>query len=206
MVTAPGGKLVAQMLEPMRVTERLEPVAITNPKPGVYLVDFGQNLYGMMRLKVRGPAGTRVQFRTSFTKNSDGTIKMEDNRSARSTDTYILRGRGEEVWAPRFRGQGTHYAEVTGFPGVPKRGNFELLVVHTDLERAGEFACSNELLNRIYANVLRSTRMQERSVPLDPDRDERQAVAWASGQDLGERSPPVQRGRLLFELPGRDPH
>ena len=175
MVAAPGGKLVAQMLEPMRVTERLEPVAITNPKPGVYLVDFGQNLYGMLRLKVRGPAGTRVQLRTSFTKNPDGTIKMEDNRSARSTDTYILRGRGEEVWAPRFRGQGTHYAEVTGFPGVPKRGNFELLVVHTDLERAGEFACSNELLNRIYANVLRSTRMQERSVPLDPDRDERQA-------------------------------
>jgi len=175
MVSSPGGKLVAQMLEPMRVTERIEPVAITNPKPGVCLVDFGQNLYGMVRLKVHGPAGTRVQLRTSFTKNSDGTIKMEDNRSARSTDTYILRGRGEEDWSPRFRGQGTHYAEVTGFPGVPSRENFELLVVHTDMERAGEFACSNELLNRIYANVLRSTRMQERSVPLDPDRDERQA-------------------------------
>ena len=174
LVKAPEGRLLAQMFEPMRVTEVLKPVAITNPKPGVYLADFGQNLYGAVRLKVRGPAGTRVQLRTSFTRKPDGTIKMEDNRSARSTDLYILHGDGEEVWAPRFRGQGTHYAEVTGWPGVPTADNFELLVIHTDMEKAGEFACSNDLLNRIHANVVRSARMQERSVPLDPDRDERQ--------------------------------
>ena len=174
LVKPPEGRLVAQMFEPMRVTEVLKPVAITNPKPGVYLADFGQNLYGAVRLKVRGPAGTRVQLRTSFTRKPDGMIKMEDNRSARSTDLYVLRGDGQEVWAPRFRGQGTHYAEVTGWPGVPVADNFELLVIHTDLEQAGDFTCSNDLLNRIYANVVRSARMQERSVPLDPDRDERQ--------------------------------
>ncbi len=175
LVKPPGGQLLAQMLEPMRVTEVLKPVALTNPKPGVYLVDFGQNLYGAVRLKVHGPAGTRVRLRTSFTRKPDGAIKMEDNRSARSTDIYVLRGGGEEVWSPRFRGQGTHYAEVTGWPGVPVADDFELLVIHTDMEKAGDFACSNDLLNRIYANVVRSARMQERSVPLDPDRDERQA-------------------------------
>jgi alpha-L-rhamnosidase len=174
LVKPPEGRLVAQMLEPMRVTEVLKPVAITNPKPGVYLVDFGQNLYGAVRLKVRGPAGTRVQLRTSFTRKPDGTIKMEDNRSARSTDLYTLHGGGDEVWAPRLRGQGTHYAEVTGWPGVPTMDNFELLVIHTDMEKAGDFTCSNDLLNRVYANVVRSARMQERSAPLDPDRDERQ--------------------------------
>ena len=57
-------------------------MAVTSPKAGTYLVDFGQNLYGVVRLKVRGPAGTRVQVRTSFSKKPDGTIKMEDNRSA----------------------------------------------------------------------------------------------------------------------------
>ncbi len=171
----PGCALVAQMIEPMRVTETLRPVAITRPKPGTYLVDFGQNLYGVVRLKVHGPAGTRVQVRTSFSKKPDGTIKMEDNRSALSTDVYVCRGKGEEVWAPRFRGQGTHYAEVTGWPGVPIAEDFQLLVVHTDMEKVGEFTCSNGLLNRIYANVVRGMRMQERGIPLDPDRDERQA-------------------------------
>jgi alpha-L-rhamnosidase len=174
LVKPPEGRLVAQMFEPMRVTEVLKPVAITNPKPGVYLADFGQNLYGEVQIKVHGPAGTRVQLRTSFTRKPDGTIKMEDNRSARSTDLYILRGRGKEVWAPRFRGQGTHYAEITGWPGVPTADDFELLVIHTDLAKAGDFTCSNALLNRIYTNIVRSARMQERSVPLDPDRDERQ--------------------------------
>ncbi len=175
VVQPPGGRLDAQILEPMRVTQVLKPLAITNPKPGMYLVDFGQNLYGMVRLKVSGPACTRVQLRPSFTKKPDGTIKMEDNRSALSTDVYVLKGQGKEVWAPRFRGQGTHYVEVTGWPGIPTLDNFEFLVVHTDMEKAGDFTCSNELINRIYANVERSTRMQNRGMPLDPDRDERQA-------------------------------
>jgi len=175
LVEAPGGRLIAQMLEPMRVTEVIPTVEIAEPQPGMFLVDFGQNLYGVVRMTVRGPAGTRVQIRTSFTKREDGTIKMEDNRSAWSTDVYTLRGNGEEIWSPRFRGQGTRYAEVTGYPGTPTAKDFELLVVHTDLEPASEFDCSNELLNQIHANILRSTRMQERSVPLDPDRDERQA-------------------------------
>ena len=55
LVAAPGGELIAQMLEPMRVIETLKPVAILNPQPGIYVADFGQNLYGMVRIKVKGP-------------------------------------------------------------------------------------------------------------------------------------------------------
>ncbi len=174
-VAAPGGVLIAQMLEPQRVTETLPARDVTVLKPGVYMVDFGQSFYGMVRLRVRGPAGARVQLRTAFTKKADGSLKMENNRSARSTDVYILKGEGEEIWAPRFRGQGFRYAEVTGFPGVPTVRNFEGLVVHTDMETRGEVVTSSELLNRIYQNVRWSVRMQNRGVPLDPDRDERQA-------------------------------
>ena len=157
----------------MRVTEVLHPLSIANPKPGMYLVDFGQNLYGAVRLKVTGPRGSTVRIRTAYSKKPDGTLKMEDNRSARSTDVYVLKGQGEEVWQPRFRGQGTRHAEITGFPGVPKPENCEFLVMHTDMERVGHFDCSNRLLNQIYANVVRSMRMQNRSAPMEPDRDER---------------------------------
>ncbi len=81
-VAPPGGRLAAQMMEPMRVTEVLKPVAITNPNPGTFLVDFGQNLYGAVRLKVAGSQGTAVRMRTAYSKKPDGTLKMEDNRSA----------------------------------------------------------------------------------------------------------------------------
>ena len=105
-------------------------------------------------------------------------IDMKPNRSALSTDVYVLKGEGLETFFPRFRGQGMRFAEITGWPGIPAKEDLKFLVVHTDLEKAGEFACSNELVNKIYANMLRTVRMQERGMPMDPDRDERQA--WLS--------------------------
>lgn len=178
VVSAIEGKLAAQMQEPMRVIEKLIPVSISNSKPGGFIVDFGQNLYGMCQIKVKGPKGTKIIIRSAFDIDSTGNVNMSPNRSALSTDIYTLKGKGVEVWSPRFRGQGTRYAEITGWPGALKKDDLQFLVVHSDMRKVGDFACSNELVNKIYANMLRTVRMQERGVPMDPDRDERQA--WLS--------------------------
>jgi alpha-L-rhamnosidase len=174
-VDAPGGVLVAQVMEPMRATQVLKPVGMTEPKPGVFLVDFGQNFYGTVRLKARGPAGTEVRMTSAYSLLPDGTLKTADNRGAKATDVYTFKGKGEEVWNPVFKGQGFRRVQVTGFPGTPTADNFEGLVIHTDVEPAGEFACSNELVNRIHQAMRWGMRMFLRSAPLDPDRDERQA-------------------------------
>ena len=76
LVKPPGGVLEAQMLEPIRVTEVLKPVAITNPRPGIFMVDFGQSFYGSVRLKVAGPAGTEVRVRTSFNVTPEGLLNV----------------------------------------------------------------------------------------------------------------------------------
>lgn len=178
IVSAPGGKLIAQMQEPIRVIEKLKPVSIYNSNSGGYVVDFGQNLYGMCQIKVKGPKGTKVVLRSAFDIDVTGNVNMAPNRSALSADIYMLKGRGVEVWSPRFRGQGLRYVEITGWPGTLKKEDVEFLVVHSDLQKVGNFSCSDELVNKIYANTLRSVRMQERGVPMDPDRDERQA--WLS--------------------------
>jgi alpha-L-rhamnosidase len=177
VVKASGGALEAQMIEPIRVTEVLKPVAVTNPRPGVFVVDFGQAFYGVPRLKVHGPAGTRVQMHTTFNVNRDGLVNGANDRSARNTDTYTLKGGGDEVWNPRFTGNATRFVQVEGFPGKPTAENFEGLVVHTDFEPVGQFACSNDLINKIYSNARWGTRMQNRSVPMEPDRDER--MPWS---------------------------
>ncbi len=171
---APCASLQAQMLEPMRVTQVIKPIALSSPSPGVYIVDMGQSFYGMTRLKVSGPAGTVVRMVGSYSLRPDGTLKTEDNRGARCTDVYTLKGSGTESWSPRFKGQGFRRVQVTGFPGTPTLDNFEGLVVHSDVQPAGEFACSSELINRIHQNIRWGQRMYKRSVPLDPDRDERQ--------------------------------
>ena len=175
VVAPPGGGLVSQMIEPMRVTQILKPVAITNPKPGIFEVDFGQNFYGAVRLKAKGSRGTTVRMVGAYSLLPDGTLKTADNRGALCTDVYTFKGQGTEVWSPRFKGQGFRRVQVTGFPGTPIVDNFEGLVIHTDVEPAGEFQCSNELVNRIHTAMRWGMRMFLRSAPLDPDRDERQA-------------------------------
>jgi len=186
LVEEPGGLLQAQMIEPMRVTETIRPVAITNPKPGTYIVDMGQTFYGTVRLKVSGPRGIRVQWQSAYSLRPDGTLKTEDNRTALCKDIYTLKGEGTEAWAPRFRGQGYRRIEVTGFPGVPGLENFEGLAIHTDMESMGSFTCSNPLINRIYNNVRWGQRMYLRSLPIDPDRDER--LGWMGDQAMDARS------------------
>lgn len=182
MVEAPHGELFPQTQEPMRVIETLRPVSIRKLGAGKFLADFGQNLYGMCRIRVKGEPGTRIEIRSTFDLHPDGTIDMAPNRSALSTDVYTLKGGGTELWAPRFRGQGTRYAEVSGWPGELGPDDIELLVVHSDLKKTGSFACSDSLVNRIYENMHRTVRMQERGLPMDPDRDERQA--WLSVSEM----------------------
>ena len=174
VVSAPGGVFKAQMIEPMGVTQIVHPVGITNPLPGTYIVDMGQNFYGTVRLKAAGPRGTQVRMVSAYSLNPDGTLKTADNRTARSTDIYTFKGQGVEVWNPRFKGQGFRRVQVTGFPGTPTMDNFEGLVIHTAAEPVGEFESSNGLVNRIHSALWWGTKMFLRSAPLDPDRDERQ--------------------------------
>jgi alpha-L-rhamnosidase len=177
LVKSPGGQLEAQMIEPIRVTETLKPVQLIQPKPGIWMVDFGQSFYGVVQLKVQGPVGTRITMRTSFNILPDGTLNYTNDRSAKNTDTYTLKGNGIETWNPKFHGNAMRWAQIEGFPGKPTKENFVGLVTHTDHEIVGEFACSNKLINRIYLNARWGTRMQNRSVPMEPDRDER--MPWS---------------------------
>jgi len=171
----PGGVLAAQMVEPMRVTETLKPVKVTELFDGVYIYDMGQNMVGWARLKVSGAAGTKVSMRYAESLDSDGGLYIDNLRGAKVTDTYILKGDGEELWEPRFTSHGFRFVEVTGFPGKPDIDSIAGRVVHTDMEKTGEFSCSNELINRIHKNAVWTARGNYRSIPTDcPQRAERQ--------------------------------
>jgi alpha-L-rhamnosidase len=191
-VEAPGGVLAAQMINPIRVVETLKPIALTQPKPGVWIFDLGQNMVGWCRLKVSGPRGSVVSLRHAETLKPDGTLYLDNIRSARVTDTYTLKGKGTEVYEPRFTYHGFRFVEVTGYPGKPGLSAIEGEVVRDDLPRAGEFASSNPLLNRIYSNIYWGVGGNYRSISTDcPQRDERQG--W-----LGDRSAECKGETYLY--------
>jgi len=163
----PGGKLIAQYIPPVRVTKILKPIKMTEPSPGVYLFDFGQNFAGVPRLKVHGPAGTRVVLRGGEDIHPDSTLNYLTVITAQlksmwnlnggpgcpddpmMINTYVLSGNGEEVFTPEFTFSGFRYVEVSGYPGKPDLNSVEGLRMNTDLPVNGSFECSNALFNQI---------------------------------------------------------
>jgi alpha-L-rhamnosidase len=193
-VPAPAGEMAAQMAEPLRVTETLRPVSAKELKPGIWIFDMGQNLVGWCRLRVSGARGAQVTLRHAETLKPDGSLYVANLRTARAADTYTLRGGGTEVWEPRFTYHGFRFVEVTGYPGRPTADALEARVVHDDMEKAGDFQSSNELLNRIHKNMFWGIRGNYRSIPTDcPQRDERQG--W-----LGDRSQVSRSESYMFDV------
>jgi len=180
-------KLVAQPNEPIRITEELKPVGMTEPRPGggVFVFDLGQNMVGWCRLRVRGASGTAVTLRHAEVLDADGTVYTDNLRvpgdgkpfGARQTDVYTLRGEGEEVFEPHFTYHGFRYVEVRGFPGRPSLESLVGCVLHSASPRAGQFECSNPVLNKLMENIVWTQRGNMHSVPTDcPQRDER--MGW----------------------------
>ncbi|GAA0956876.1 glycoside hydrolase family 78 protein [Actinocorallia libanotica] len=165
------GTLVAPTGPPVRVTETLEPVAALTSPSGKTILDFGQNLVGKLRITVSGEAGEEVTLRHAEILQ-DGELCVEPLRTAKATDTYILRGGEDETWEPRFTFHGFRYAEIAG----PVIGAVAL-VCHSDLERTGWFACSDPLVERLHENAVWGMRGNFLDVPTDcPQRDER--LGW----------------------------
>ncbi len=177
IATDQGGRLVAEACEPIRVTQEIPALQITEVEKGVFVADFGQNAAGRVKIRVRGPRGTRVRLRFAEVLTPDGRLYRDNYRTAESTDAYILRGSGEEEWEPRFTYRGLRFCEITGYPGTPAKEAVTMCVLHTAAEPAGHFECAHWLVNEIWQAITWGQRSNLHSVPTDcPQRDER--LGW----------------------------
>ena len=167
VVEGPSGKLTAQMQPPVRVTKVLNPIKIAQPRPDTFIVDMGQNFAGVARIKIKGKKGTRISLRygedlfkdgtlnyltTAATQIKKGAIKSGPGgpETAWQQDICFLKGEGTEVWSPRFTFHGFRYVEITGWPGTPGLDDIEGLRMNSDVDKVGNFACSNSQLNKLH--------------------------------------------------------
>jgi alpha-L-rhamnosidase len=180
-VTAPAAILSTAMIEPIRVIETLAPVAATELREGVRIVDFGQHVSGWTRIRVSGPAGGQVTLRHAGELDEAGELDdranlFEDFVPAFQKDVYTLGSGGIVEWEPRFTLHGFRFVEMTTTPGVRVEST-HARVVHSDVPMAGEFSSSDELLNRIDRNIRWTYRASLQGYPQDAaDRAER--VGW----------------------------
>lgn len=170
----PAGPLKSCPFPGLAVTTELKPVKLTEPKPGVFVFDLGQNIAGWVRLRVKGAAGDKVVIRHAEEIHPDGMLDTVTNRLAQATDTYVLRGEGEETYEPRFTYHGFRYVEVTGYPGRPTVESVTGRAVRAAVEETGTFSCSDELVNRMHRNFRWSISNNLVGIPTDTaSRDER---------------------------------
>jgi alpha-L-rhamnosidase len=191
-----GRQVVADPGPPVRVTGELEPVAVRPGPGGTQVADFGQNLTGWVRLAADAPPGSRIRIRHGEVLAPDGGIYTDNLRSARQCDEFTTAD-GPVVFEPRFTVHGFRYAEVSGYPGELGPGSITARVAHSDIAPAGSFECSQDWLNRLFANIDWGQRGNFISVPTDcPQRDER--LGWLGDAQVFARTACYNRDVAAF--------
>ncbi|HTS17683.1 MAG TPA: glycoside hydrolase family 78 protein [Verrucomicrobiae bacterium] len=172
---------------PVRAIAEFRPKSITEPKPGMYVFDLGQNFAGVTQLKVRGKPGQKITLQFAERLNPDGTAYTTNLRMARATDTYICRGRGVETWQPRFTVHGFQYVEVTGLTRKPTTDTVVGVALSSDTPVVGSFGCSDPMLNMLHSNIYWTQRANFIDVPTDcPQRNER--LGWTGDAQVYVRT------------------
>ncbi|MFW6006511.1 MAG: family 78 glycoside hydrolase catalytic domain [Halanaerobiales bacterium] len=169
--------LVAQENEPVRKIETIKPVELITTPAGETVIDMGQNLVGRVRFAVEGKAGDKVILKHAEVLDKEGNFYTDNLRKARQTVEYTLKGEGKEIYEPYFTFQGFRYVKVEEYPGEITLDNFKGIVLHSDMERTGNFSCSNDLVNQLQHNIIWGQKGNFLDVPTDcPQRDER--LGW----------------------------
>lgn len=168
--SGPSGELTVQMQPAIKITRIIKPVKITEPSPGVFIADMGQNFAGVAQIKVKGPAGTLIALRYGEDIYKDGTLNYMTTvctqlkkgglsggpgapETAWQEDQYILKGKGTEIWSPRFTFHGFRYVEIKGWPGRPTAEDIAGLRMNSSLEPNGSFSCSNDMFNQLHEAI-----------------------------------------------------
>ena len=165
--------LTAQEDEPVRITERIPAKELFVTPKGEVVIDFGQNLTGVVEAHLQYQKGTKITIRHAEALDENGNFYTVNLRTAKATDTFICSG-GKDVFMPIFTFHGFRYIQILGLEELPNPEDFTVCVMHTALEQTGTFSCSNDLVNRLWKNIDWTMRSNYLDIPTDcPQRDER---------------------------------
>ena len=174
---------------PVRVIEHLPVQQVLTTPSGRTVLDFGQNLVGRLRIRVRGERGHTITLRHAEVLEN-GELGVRPLRNAAATDHYTLAGDGEETWEPRWTFHGFRYAEIENWPG-------ELTPDRVDGRRAAQRHAQDRRLRhltRVAATVARQRRLEHAGqLPVDPHR----LPATRRAARLDRRPPGVRPDRVL---------
>ncbi|MFJ7074000.1 family 78 glycoside hydrolase catalytic domain [Streptomyces sp. NPDC098781] len=190
---SPNGK-GRVVIDPVRTitdpaTAATAPVTL---RPGdTAVIDLGQNMVGVPRYTLRGPAGTQVVLKPGEMLNDDsegadgpvGSVYRANLRAAKATSTYILKGDPDgETHQDSLTFYGFRYVSVTATETVTLT-RFTGRVATSALRDTGTITTDDTDVNQLISNVRWGQRGNYLWVPTDcPQRDER--LGWTGDTQL----------------------
>jgi alpha-L-rhamnosidase len=191
------GKLEAYPSVPIKQTAELKPVSVSESEENTFIFNFGQNFSGVAKIKVSGKAGQKITIRYGEMLHPDGRLMTENLRFARATDIYFMRGDEVEIWRPKFTYHGFQYVEIRGLTEKPGLDAVTGIVLNSICEPTSSFECSNQMINKLYSNILWTQRANFFEIPTDcPQRDER--CGWSGDAQIYARSAAYNADVLAF--------
>lgn len=158
-VSAPSNNIVAQNLHPIRNVLEIPAREMVKFSDKNYLFDFGRNISGVSKLKIKGAAGTEIRLihaerlgknGKADLSNIDVHYRPTDDTDPFATDIFILSG-NEDEFMPYFNYKGFQYVEVVcSKPVEMTKESLTAYFMHSDIPVAGRIHSSNETLNKIW--------------------------------------------------------
>ena len=183
VTNGPGGMLrgASCAAPPIQAIQTLQAIGTNVIAANKIVYDLGQNAALIPRLTAHGPAGAMVRIIPAELINSDGTVDRGSVGGGPAYWQYTLAGTGTENWFPRFFYHGCRYLQVELYPAaastsLPVVDHLEGVVIQSASPPAGEFACSNDLFNRIHTLIRWAQRANIVSVLTDCPHRER--LGW----------------------------
>ncbi len=170
-------QLIAPQGVPVQAIEEIKPIKLLKTPKGETVLDMGQNMVGVVRLKVKGNRGDKIVLKFAEVLDKAGNFYTDNLRNAKCTDTYILKGGAEEIFQPIFTFHGFRFVKLEGLASDPSFDQITGVVIHSAMTPTGTFLCSDSLINQLQHNIQWGQKGNFVDVPTDcPQRDER--LGW----------------------------
>lgn len=169
---------------PVRVVETRDVVSANRIAEDTWVLDFGQNASGWIRLTDLGPAGTRTVIDYGEHIGQDGdldTSHLDSTKPGEPSVVFVqhdevVSAGGGEVFEPRHTVHGFQYARISRERASFDAATAQMRIVQTDLRRTASFESSAPALNRLHEIADWSFRGNAVDVPTDCPTRER--LAW----------------------------
>lgn len=149
-------KISAQQLPPIKKLQELSPKKVFKGADGEWIVDFGQNIAGWVKLNVKENKGQLIDVITTEALLTNGTDIFSGSTGGGANGmaqiyTYICKGDDMEIWEPKFSYHGFRYAKIKGVSTKPDAQMIKAVLVATDIQETGSFSSSEELYNKMHS-------------------------------------------------------